>query len=739
MALTFAATNSALQSWGISAGDIAVLAGAGRAVGTWVMNKFKDEALLQFMRVDPEDLIPRRGLIDPSALHQRWDVRIRFTQGGDVRVISQQSKPVIDSMGSFSWLMTLIAAAMDATLSKTDIRTVTSQFLIALFEEHVDGLDYLQRELPQHIQGWMSAAAVRNLLTKSRTEWQSLLDRKLTLPGNIPSNDVPELVRFLTWVTGAKSQKGLRIFKTSSSDVICFAHVLASIGFDTLEVCDGDRNNEPIESKLLVKFTPEAVATERIVHINELNPLFTKCKRPGMRVPIDFPEECVSLWPGSATNNNNFRQLFKTGLACSATLKITVSLPERARRPQFQLSDSTHSSAERMEPLAYRLVSALFPIPTPKLIDQIGTIVRQFPDWASTADDESVLFYAQSHPLALSKLQVFVLGYYYGMMRKVLDTSRLAVAEVYGSWTWFDAHLLYRLSDILAEHCTPDSAAPPPMTLKYEGLLQLLAIFVAGAEEQQWTLVNDSTFGLHGKLTVLASCLLGIVKMDSADGWFCVLDTDSTAIPSNARGLIGGGIQNKLVNVTTTLSETRYAALARVNPRLFEDDFTSHIEPDWDNDVQQCQVVFRYRGRLVRRFAPETLELAWTAVADTALKPDQDDPILGQNPNPQASVWVAVPEDIARDGWPAPTSDDTGADLSSPYFFPTMGLVKARTCLLTEYYLKKYLRVRVSDVFFHTWAKSAGKESSKSNTSLLVLHPNTPGASFKTGKCVILG
>ena len=74
MAVTFSAGDFA--SWGISLGDVAVLAGAGRAIGTWVMNSVKDQGLLHFMRVEPEDLIPRKGLIEPVALLKRWDVRL---------------------------------------------------------------------------------------------------------------------------------------------------------------------------------------------------------------------------------------------------------------------------------------------------------------------------------------------------------------------------------------------------------------------------------------------------------------------------------------------------------------------------------------------------------------------------------------------------------------------------------------------------------------------------------------
>lgn len=153
------------------------------------MNQIKDQTLLQFMRVDPEDLIPRKGLMDTTALHQRWDVRLTLLHNGDRRVIGGNSGPLIESMGIFSWFMTLITSALDATFQKSSMKLAMSSFLTVLFEEHVDGLDYVQRELPHHIQGWMSAAVVRNIVVKSRDVWQSTLEQKLRLPGYIPEGD----------------------------------------------------------------------------------------------------------------------------------------------------------------------------------------------------------------------------------------------------------------------------------------------------------------------------------------------------------------------------------------------------------------------------------------------------------------------------------------------------------------------------------------------------------------------
>jgi hypothetical protein len=41
-----------------------------------------------------------------------------------------------------------------------------------------------------------------------------------------------------------------------------------------------------------------------------------------------------------------------------------------------------------------------------------------------------------------------------------------------------------------------------------------------------------------------------------------------------------------------------------------ERDFTIHIEPDWNNDLQTCLVVYRHKGRVIARVNPRQIDLA---------------------------------------------------------------------------------------------------------------------------------
>ncbi|RYP41940.1 hypothetical protein DL767_000677 [Monosporascus sp. MG133] len=701
MSLSFTANSLTLANWGFSAGDIATLAAAGRAAVTWATNNFKDRGLLEFMKVDAEDLVPRKGLIDPVALHKRWDVRMTLLQNGERVVIEGPSGPVVENMNIFSWFMTIITSAMDATLQRSSIKQAMSSFLTALFKEHVDELDYLQRELPHHIQGWISAAVVRNIISQARTVWHRLLDRELRLPGDIPKEDVPEIVRFLVWLAGANKQKECKRFETTSSDVFAFAIILESIGLDVIDaIGETEDEVEAIESRLVVKFTPGAIATGSTSDEEARSVLSRQRKCSGMRIPLQCMEECVSIWPGTADQNNQRRVLFKDGLTASETLCVTAyQSASNGKRPSpaYMLSDKTHRDIGRTDTAVYRIVSECFPIPTPALIDAISQILRQNPE---LHDRERLGIFRQleENPESLSKVQVFVLGYYYGMLRKFLDDSKLSILEAYGSWRWFDARLLSRLRMVLSEYSGPIERGTSITAihsggafLGQEGILKLLGMFFAGAEEDQLRALDKSAVGIHGKISVVANSLLGSINFKSSATHFCLLDTDPTAIPSNARGIISSGIQDSNIPKPLMLSDDHLQDIDKVDRKRIGEDFTSHIEPDWENDVQQCQIVFRYKGRLVGRMAPTTLEEVWTKVTT------KKGPQMSQGPPSSAKVYVAEIDTLVYN-CPQPDFGSEEFDPDQPsILIPTQAMTKARTFLLAHYCRTGYFRAELVD------------------------------------------
>lgn len=741
MALSFTAGHVTLANWGFSVGDIAVLAGAGRSIGTWIMNQVKDRALLEFMRVDQEDLIPRRGLIDPAALHQRWDVRLTMLQNGNIRVIGGTTATVIESMDIFSWLMTLITSALDATLQISDMRTVMPSFLIALFEEHVDGLDYLLRELPQHIQGWMSAGVVRGIVKEARRIWDALLQRKRRLPGQIPGEEMEEIQRFLVWLTGAKGQKNTIKFETASTDVFGLAIVLQKIGLDMIKTISTEgAESETSENNLIVIFNPKALAIGRkFIHSG----IDRRNLRKGMRIPLDFREECVSLWPGAAADNNDRRQLFKDGAGAAVTLEITpIYLESEPQHFGYALTDCTTRLVGRTDPLVYRMVSSCFPLVTPALLNGMSRIMGQHPEWKEREGESSFLF-LEANMDARGKAQVFIMGYFYAMLDKVLDTSRMTVQEAFGHWGWYDLHLLYMLNSILADHIreteSPSHKAGKVRYLQREGILKLLTLLFAGGEEHQWESVDDSTIGVVGKISVVSSSLLAYADTAEQAMKFCLLDIDSTAIPSSTKGIVRSGESSALVNVCVAPKDERLRNVNELGTEGLEEDFTSHIEPDWDNDVQACQVVFRYKGRIIRRLSPTAIEKALLTplmTVDIELPCRQPDDNMA---HPERA-YVVYPEDFITT-WPGPHFDspDYRPD-QPPILLLSKGCTKARVCVRSIYYSRGFLPVNLPNPWPSVGWTNYGSDPKSPGSMIYLVNPESSikEGLYHTGRRIVL-
>lgn len=658
MAVSFAANSVTLANWGFSAGDIATLAGAGRAIGTWVTAQIKDQNLLDFMRVDPEDLIPRKGIIDPIVLHKRWDISLTLLQNGRKRVIKNHNTPLVENMSRFSWFMTLVISVLDSAIRLADFRKVTRRLVERLFSEHIDSLDYPLRELPHHIQGWMSSACVRNISAKARREWNASAERGQRRHGQIPSDDCMEVERLLIWLSGACGQQQEREFETASSDVYALAAVLQAIGFDLLSTYLMENGGD--ESYLCVTYNPSAIVVGRPIRLQGN----LEDGRRGMRIPLDFMEECVSLWPGSISENNSRRLLFKRGIEAAGSIRVDC---DRYKELSYLFVAQESSKIGRVsETMLYSVVESLFPVPTSYLVEEMGRIMEKHPQWADQ-DIRDSLHYLATNSSCLAEVQIFVMGVYYALLKPFLDTSQLTVREAYGDWRWNDLDLLYRIQRLL-------EFKRRGQFLDRSSMLKLLAIFFAGAEESQCSAVNINTIGLHSKISVLSASILGHADTLGKAAKFFLFDLDATTIPSNARGMILSGEPCMSIEINTVPSEQNLCNIRDVSQDTLDEDLSSHIEPDWDNDIQACRIVYRYKGRLVRRFSPIQIEEAVLGIR-SELSLEFFPPI--------SQICVQDIESLDNNRCPVPKND---SPRDPSILFSIKGRGKARTCLQTLYF-----------------------------------------------------
>jgi hypothetical protein len=325
------------------------------------------------------------------------------------------------------------------------------------------------------------------------------------------------------------------------------------------------------------------------------------------------------------------------------------------------------------------------------------------------------------------------------MLDKVLDSSRMSVQEAYGNWRWFDLHLLYKLNLILTANVreTTSSYENHESKIRYikrEGILKILAMLLCGAESDQMDAINEKTIGIHGKIPIVSSGLLATGDTANHAMKFCLIDIDTSAIPCNARGLVISGDSSPLVRIKVVPEDKDLCDVDGVNTTRLDQDFTSHIEPDWDNDIQACQVVFRYKGRIIRRLSPMSVERALLSHGK----------VVKGNPRPGNfldKVYVAQPASYF--------SGYAGRELHGPHYKPNQhpillpfrGCPKARICVRTIYHSCGF--VCVSFFKFSTstyWAKLAKVPRDRGETIVLYRPGNKPLAeeAWDTSRWVII-
>lgn len=251
MAVSFAAGSVTLVNWGFGAGDIAVMAGAGRAAGNWIMAQVKDRALVEFLSLDIDAVMSRRGLLDITSLHQRWDRKITLLQNGrpiSIEHPSGSATPVVNNLDRFTWFMILVISALDAAVTPKGLKIITSRLLTDFFEESPMGVEYLQHELHQHIQGWRSSACVRGILHRARDVWENLGKQRKHPPGCVPAGDYDGVHRLFSWLARGKDTS----FSTASSDIICIALVLREIGIESCTVARRTVNSTKPDSRSIL-------------------------------------------------------------------------------------------------------------------------------------------------------------------------------------------------------------------------------------------------------------------------------------------------------------------------------------------------------------------------------------------------------------------------------------------------------------------------------------------------------
>lgn len=480
-------------------------------------------------------------------------------------------------------------------------------------------------------------------------------------------------------------------FTTASTDTFCFAIILSEIGIEQITAVkimtsNSDLDTDTDESVVIVALNTRWSSTaSTAAKIAEDTPT----KRNGMTIPLNHMEECMSLWPTDRDFAARLRTLFADGMEAVREDGLVVSAPDiQDWNFDYLISKNRPlqgSANRRLDALEYRVMDALLPGVSDRASQYIQKLLRSW-DSHKRKNLETYLTKTDTPHLHLdssaqAELQALLLGFYYALLRPLVDCTRLSVQEAYGAWGYTSGRFLIAIRRLkhqainrsLNGRSQHQQGKQPCQFFQRKAVLYLVAFLFAGVEPNSKAVAYGgtsnsvitsatSTIGVLSKISVIPMVMLGSQLERQHAAQLCLLDCDTSFIPCNTSGCVQEGQKSFLLctNVDSdTDSNFRGEELFR---RLHSDntvDFTPHIEPDWDNDVQCSMLVYRHQGRIVYSLPFSSILAALTRDESLHQSPTAFDHPQ-QIPEPETAQYLQE----QSDEWA------TWADVELPGFIP---------------------------------------------------------------------
>jgi hypothetical protein len=558
-------------------------------------------------------------VLDPIRWNQIWGEKMTLLANGTATTYTGPLvKKTLGKLPRITACMVTIISTLDAFAATVTVKIIFKQLLLSLLKSTENGEDLLVSELNSRLNAWRSAGAVRELHFKAQTIRRTLIQSKSIQDGVVPIGEAQEIVRFLYWLLAENDDT----FLTASSDIAGIAQCLSETGFDIVSV--HGIFDEQLDTSCKVLFDSGTfLSTQR--QPNFVLESLGGFRNPRTVVPIATPEESISAFPIEPAVANRCRQAWKTGKECAQYIKLQVHIPAQTDPPRsdvsFDIVDlGSPCARERSE--VYTLATQQGFVPNSELcqgleqvmageqqdtlaflIQQLGPpLPRQFlfepgkplriksPGFIGDADfDDKVKINA------FTAMQSFFMGYYYGVFlsESLVDTKSLKIRTVDGSWSFRSATLLKRMQRYVSE-------SKNSKNLGRETLLMIMSSLLFSYDvDIDWAGRGQSCVGIVERRALFASSLVSPIVSPEDIGTFKLLDVDASGVPRDLRGLVRPG---NAFGFLTYLDDS--VLPRRVKERGPSEDFTKHIEADWDGDSQRLNICVRYKGRRLGTLNP---------------------------------------------------------------------------------------------------------------------------------------
>ena len=180
-------------------------------------------------------------------------------------------------------------------------------------------------------------------------------------------------------------------------------------------------------------------------------------------MPLHAVHEVVSIWPNDPASQNKLHVIFAAGQEAGSSLKIdlppmtTAWSASFSQSLTFQITSDEPKTGVRMDEDAYKLMKAFLLLHDSCSGRILESLTSEWPDEdyahvITALAAQNVLptgptrrprpdhgrpwLPRSSGDWCLVQLRAFLLGYYYGIFGKMVDSPTLQVKEAFGSWGW---------------------------------------------------------------------------------------------------------------------------------------------------------------------------------------------------------------------------------------------------------------------------------------------------------------
>jgi hypothetical protein len=637
MALSIQTGVGSLITLGLGASDLKALYEFGKVVGNWLTASGEEDDLFNLPSVE-QSVLKRTDVFDMDLFLQRWNRRMTLLVNGRPSTLEgHEAEATLPALSRLTAIMVAITAALDEFMDWNVMAEILLQLLLKLFSDDEALQSAIQAQIRYRIRSWRSMANIRGLSMFMRSTRSRLIESGACTNGLMPSDDAPRLVEFLHWLLSEISES----YTTSSSDVTGVATCLASAAFDGLGIKGFDKDTSGKSCQLyytcegfLHSAPSSCIVMQRIER-----------RESHIAVSLKSIDKTMASLPLDPEMAASWRKAWISGARVAASMRCrVVAGADELDLQTLNLSETDSKGDVRYEfcdleqprplPQGRHWISILahgyFYLQSPRVLSELEGTLQNFGDenlsWlqeeledrdSTTASISSSSMVDATKITVFTIFQAFFMGYQYGILRQVVDTTHLTSEIVEGSWGYRSKELMIYIRDRIRRMRSG--------RISRERLMEIAFALFSGERKQipSSKLPSQCCLGLVGKRTLLVNSLVGDSDTLDSVGKMCVFDVDTSGVPTDVDGIIRAGAPAhfNFRKLSNELSANR--------EYLPEREWTKHIVPASQDDPTTLLLCIRAGGRLIGTVNP--------ALADALVCKyhnwSEDDEVTGQKPN----------------------------------------------------------------------------------------------------------